>query len=343
MVEEEGRTSGGRSLGRASILTAKSLRGVEIAMTQEDRPSTNYRRPLSSVSASFLLPRRRDDVRVSRPVNAKRICSTRTSPIPGLVLFIACLFPAQVPAFADEWHFSDVERIVAVGDVHGAYDALVATLQNAGVIDEDLKWSGGKTHLVSTGDLLDRGAHSRRVMDLMMRLEREAELAGGRVHQLLGNHEVMNLIGDLRYVADAEYTAFLDMDSADEREFWYQRFRESRPADSEEAAVRWEFDEKAPPGFFGHRRAFAYDGVYGKWLLSKPFMIVINDVAFAHGGFPPLVAEQGLVGINGTLKDELRGLLQATAELQEKGVLNRVDGFKQIPSVLNKQEEAGQL
>ena len=204
MVEEEGRTSGGRSLGRASVLTAKSLRGVEIAMTQEDRPSTNYRRPLSSVSASFLenyaflkrflaryfssrqdiedvatgsLTWRYDDWRfrwrtaykVSRPVNAKRICSTRTSPVPGLVLFIACLFPAQVPAFADEWHFSDVERIVAVGDVHGAYDALVATLQNAGVIDEDLKWSGGKTHLVSTGDLLDRGAHSRRVMDLMSR------------------------------------------------------------------------------------------------------------------------------------------------------------------------------
>ena len=192
----------------------------------------------------------------------------------------------------------DVERIVAVGDVHGAYDALVTTLQNAGVIDDDLNWSGGKTHLVSTGDLLDRGAESRRVMDLMMRLEGEAAHAGGQVHQLLGNHEVMNLIGDLRYVADAEFASYLDIESPEERELQYQQFSFGKPAGGGGAAILQEFNRLAPPGFFGHRRAFRSDGHYGKWLLEQPFMVVVNDVAFVHGGAPRFVSEYGIDGVN---------------------------------------------
>ena len=124
-------------------------------------------------------------------------------------------------AQADDWKFSGVDRIVALSDIHGAYDAVVVTRQQAGVIAEDLSWDGGETHLVITGDLLDRGPGSRQVMDLIMRLEREAERAGGRVHLLLGNHEVMNLIGDVRYVSDSEYAAFADDESAEEREYWY--------------------------------------------------------------------------------------------------------------------------
>lgn len=256
-----------------------------------------------------------------------------------LILLCAAFIPVQ----ADEWHFSDVERVVSVGDVHGAYDALVATLQSAGVIDEDARWSGGRTHLVSTGDLLDRGAESRRVMDLMMRLEQEALRAGGRVHQLLGNHEVMNLNGDLRYVADEEYAAFLDMETAAERESWYRHFRERRPEDSDEETLRREFDEKSPPGFFGHRRAFRSDGRYGEWLLRKPFIVVINDVAYVHGGLPPLVAKQGLAGVNGKLKDDLSGYVYMVEALQEAQILNPVDRFREIPVLLQDYAEAGLL
>jgi len=246
-------------------------------------------------------------------------------------------------AQADEWHFSGVERIVAVSDIHGAYDALVTTLQEADVIDKKLAWSGGKTHFVITGDLLDRGPDSRRVMDLIMRLEHEAPLAGGRVHQLLGNHEVMNLIGDLRYVADEEYAAFLDIESDEERESWYQHFRRSKPVDSDEVAVRWEFDQRAPPGFFGHRRAFRRDGTYGKWLLEKPLMIVINDTAFVHGGMPPFVAEHGLEGVNVGLKNDLLEFVTTSATLMDKGVLSPIDRFKQSPAMLTAMMAAGQL
>ena len=260
-----------------------------------------------------------------------------------LLASLVCLCMVWSTAHADEWRFSDVERIVAVSDIHGAYHALVATLQEADVVDEELAWSGGKTHFVITGDLLDRGPDSRQVMDLIMRLEREALRSGGRVHQLLGNHEVMNLIGDLRYVSDEEYAAFLDIESVEERELWYQRFRLSKPVDSDETAVRWEFDEKAPPGYFGHRRAFRHDGIYGKWLLKKPLMIVINDTVFTHGGVPPYVAEHGLTGVNGALKKDLHDYVTTRTSLDDAAVMSPIDRFKESPALLNEKMMTGQI
>ena len=259
-----------------------------------------------------------------------------------LALLLCCCVPLSL-AQADEWHFSGVKRIVAVSDIHGAYDAMIATFQEAGVIDENHAWNGAETHLVITGDLLDRGPESRHVVDLIMRLEREAALAGGQVHQLLGNHEVMNLIGDLRYVSMPEYAAFSDEESAQEREHWYQQYRRSQPADADELTVRSEFNEKAPPGFFGHRRAFRNDGFYGKWLLEKPLMIVINDTAFVHGGVPPYVAEHGLAGVNGALKTDLLNFLTALSTLGDAGILSPIDRFRDQPSILAAKMEAWQL
>ena len=166
------------------------------------------------------------------------------------LVFLASLYSPLLAAQADDWHFPGVDKIVAVGDVHGAYDALLETLQVAGVLDEQLSWAGGDTHLVFTGDLLDRGPDSRLVMDLVMRLEQESVLAGGQVHQLLGNHEVMNLIGDVRYVSDLEYAAFAEEESAKEREHWYQQFRRNKPLVADDQELRAEFEQKAPPGFF---------------------------------------------------------------------------------------------
>jgi hypothetical protein len=259
-----------------------------------------------------------------------------------LAVLLCCCMPLS-SALADDWQFSGVNRVVAVSDVHGAYDALVPTFQEAGIIDENLAWSGGDTHLVITGDLLDRGPGSRQIMDLIMRLEREAVRAGGQVHQLLGNHEVMNLIGDVRYVSDSEYAAFIEDESAQEREYWFQQFKQNQPADADELTVRAEFDQKAPPGFFGHRRAFRNDGYYGKWLLEKPLMIVINGTAFVHGGAPPYVAEHGLSGVNVTLKADLVNYLAALSTLEAASVLSPVDRYREAPPILTEKMEAGQL
>src|SRR5207244_8414652 len=102
--------------------------------------------------------------------------------------------------------------VVAIGDVHGDFDYVVTILQKAGLIDEQHHWTGGKTTFVQVGDLLDRGPKPRDVMDLMMSLEKEAPKAGGRVVGLLGNHEMMNIMGDLRYVTPVNYSSFADSD-----------------------------------------------------------------------------------------------------------------------------------
>ncbi len=96
---------------------------------------------------------------------------------------IGLLVLSWITASAEEiprWRWSGVDRIVSIGDVHGAYEPLVVALQAAGVLDDTLHWSGGSSHFVSVGDLLDRGAESRKVMDLIMRLQEEATQAGGK-------------------------------------------------------------------------------------------------------------------------------------------------------------------
>ncbi len=96
------------------------------------------------------------------------------------VALISPIAPASSAAQQVEWQ--GVERVVAFADVHGAYSELTALLQSQGIVDGDLRWSAGKTHLVSLGDLLDRGDDSRKVMDLLMRLQTEAAASGGQVH-----------------------------------------------------------------------------------------------------------------------------------------------------------------
>ena len=99
--------------------------------------------------------------------------------------------PAESPC-----EISTSERVVAIGDVHGAYEEFTGILRMAGLLDQRDRWSGGRAHLVQTGDVLDRGADSRKVIDLLRRLEREAAGAGGAVHALLGNHEFTRQVGD---------------------------------------------------------------------------------------------------------------------------------------------------
>ena len=244
--------------------------------------------------------------------------------------FLALLVAVGLtPAASAAWRYDDVDRIVAIGDVHGAYRSMVRTLEAAGIVDDALAWQGGRANLVVTGDLLDRGADSRQAMDLLMRLETEAPEVGGRVHVLLGNHEVMNLVGDLRYVAAAEYAAFADEETPEERERWYAAAVRRDPALSREA-----FDEAAPPGFFAHRRAFAPDGRYGRWLLEKPVVIVIGKTAFAHGGLSPVVTERGLNGVNREMRGQVVEYVRDLATVTGAGYLLPTDGFYQHAGIL---------
>src|SRR6187551_1519251 len=84
------------------------------------------------------------------------------------------------------------ERVIAIGDLHGDVSALRAALRLAGAIDEAGKWIGKSLVVVQTGDQLDRGDDEPQILDLFQRLRTEAAAAGGAVHVLNGNHEVMN-------------------------------------------------------------------------------------------------------------------------------------------------------
>ena len=250
--------------------------------------------------------------------------------------FLALLL-ATLPVYGDEWQYDGVERVVAIADVHGAHGAMVAALKAADVIDDELAWAGGETHLVIVGDLLDRGAASRDAMDLLMRLETEAETAGGKVHALIGNHEAMNLIGDLRYVASGEYAAFAEEETRDDRERWFAAWSQLRaPQDQSAEANKVVFGQKYPAGFFAHRREFGSDGKYGRWLLSKPAIVVINRTAFVHGGLSPMVAEIGLDGVNGRLVGEMVAYVKQLERLYEAGILLPTDSFHDHPAILSR-------
>ena len=248
----------------------------------------------------------------------------------AFLLLLACALIGP-PAAAATYRWSGVERVVAMSDPHGAFDSMVTTLKHAGIVDESGKWAGGSSHLVITGDLLDRGADSRRIMDFVMRLEGEAPAAGGMVHLTLGNHEVMNLVGDLRYVAREEFAAFADEETAEERERWFQKLLSTRRVQTEgqvdEATLRAEFDRDRPPGFYGHRKAFGGEGRYGKWLLEKPLMVVINDTAYVHGGMPEIVGELGLDGLNTTLGAQVSDYVAALDVVSEAGLIDPAVNF----------------
>ena len=248
-----------------------------------------------------------------------------------LGLFLAVL--VVTPVRADDWRVDNVDRVVAISDVHGAYDAMVETLRNVDILDDELSWGGGTSHLVIVGDLLDRGPHSRDAMDLLMRLEEEAQSAGGRVHVLIGNHESMNMIGDLRYVSKDEYAAFAREETPEMRERWLAAWAERNNSDAE--TLRARFDTAFPAGYFALRNAFSAEGKYGKWLLSKNVVAVINGTAFVHGGLPPELAEIGLAGINEGLKQEMADYVRAVDTLIEAEVLLPTDNYYDHESIVN--------
>ncbi len=243
-----------------------------------------------------------------------------------IALFLAWPLTSTLqPALAAEAAqvaFPAVERVIAFADVHGAYDELTRLLKAAGVVDGELRWSAGRAHVVSTGDLLDRGKDSRKVMDLLMRLQGEAATAGGRLHVTLGNHEAMNLLGHVRDVAPGELEAYAAEEPAGVRDQARTAWMTRNGPDSGAA-----FDKRFPVGYFGHRVAFAPDGVYGRWLLALPVAIMIDDTLFMHGGPSSVLAGLSLPEINLRYRTALTEYLISVAPLEAAGLILPEDDF----------------
>ena len=183
------------------------------------------------------------------------------------------------------------ERIIAIGDLHGDYDAFEALLLDAGLINKRGRWTGGETILVQTGDVPDRGPESLKIIKRLQNLQKKAPRKGGKVITLVGNHEAMNVTGDLRYVHPGEYEAFADRNSRQRREAAYEANLEAieafyleQDATFSSISIREKWFDATPLGKLEHQRAWAPDGDVGGWVANNPAVAIVGDSLFVHGG-----------------------------------------------------------
>lgn len=183
----------------------------------------------------------------------------------------------------------DRPRIVAVGDVHGAVGAFTAILARAGLIDDQQRWIGGRAILVQTGDVTDRGSGTRDALDLLMALESQAAKAGGRVHAVLGNHEVMNLTGNMRDATPEIAASF-----------------------GGEPAMR---------------QAFGAAGRYGRWLRQKPAVLALDETIFMHAGISPEESVASLKDINARVRRDIGRWDDGVAWLVKRKLVSPAPAF----------------
>lgn len=205
------------------------------------------------------------------------------------------------------------QRIIAIGDLHGDYDAYRAILSAAGLIDEDGKWSGGDTILVQTGDIPDRGPDTKRIIEEIQKLQRRAKRKGGKVITLIGNHEAMNIVGDLRYVHPGEYEAFVDNRSEALRDSIFEANRRAlksyhaaRGEKLTDEEIRDAWIRDWPLGKVEHRRAWRPTDDIGSWVAGNDAVAKVGGVLFVHGG---LSAEYSILSIdimNDRVRDAIR-------------------------------------
>lgn len=143
--------------------------------------------------------------------------------------------------------YKKVSNITVISDIHGQYDLMVELLKNHGVIDDKLNWNYGKGHLVINGDILDRGDKVTEILWLAFKLEQQANNAGGKLHYLLGNHELMVLIGDYRYM-NQKYPKAMEIMGGNVADL------------------------------------YGFNSVLGHWIRQCPIIVTINDLLFVHAG-----------------------------------------------------------
>lgn len=226
--------------------------------------------------------------------------------MPQLARSLASLFlilwPTMVPAQSAD---ADVGRIVAIGDVHGDYGQFVTLLRQTGLVDGKERWIGGRATLVQTGDVPDRGPDSRKVMELLMALTEQARKAGGRVVPLVGNHEAMNVLGDLRYVDPREYAAFRGPNSQKLQDRAWRILSDTARRDDKAYREQWLTEH--PLGWVEQRMAFEGNGRYATWIRGNDAVVKVNDVLFLHGGISPKYVDSSIVALNAGVRTALSG------------------------------------
>ena len=221
------------------------------------------------------------------------------------LLGIAALVIAMIASAPPSGAAAPAQRIIAVGDLHGDYQAWLAIARAAGIVDRRGHWAGGSTTLVQLGDVTDRGPDSLKIVRNLQQLQKEAPRKGGKVVVTLGNHEAMNLIGDYRYTSPGEYAAFADHQSAARREKLYQlnkaaieaSYRASNPQMTADA-IHQAWIASTPLGWVEHKLAWMPSGELGQWATRNPAIVKIGDTLFVHGGISAEYAKLPMDEVN---------------------------------------------
>jgi len=153
------------------------------------------------------------------------------------------------------------DKIFALSDIEGNFNTCINLLQQHNVLDENLNWSFGSGHLVVIGDVFDRGNHQTELLWLLYRLEKEAKKIGGYLHFILGNHELMNLRGDIRYINKKYFV----MDSLVTKTMGIK-----------------------------YKNLYGKNSELGRWLRTKNAIEKIGNIIFVHAGLSPKLMKSNL-------------------------------------------------
>jgi hypothetical protein len=242
-------------------------------------------------------------------------------------------------------------RVVAVGDVHGDFDAFRGILEHAGILDAAGRWIAGNTTLVQLGDVTDRGPKVRAVMDLLIDLEEQATAAGGRVQVLLGNHETLNLAGEGRDVTPAIYATFADEQSEQRRQAAYEAYVKLCAARSQQLPrpvpriyqplSKGDWMAAHPLGFVEYRDAFGPEGRYGRWLRTKPVVLQLGDTVFLHAGIKPDLAPRRLDDINKQVLTEIKRMDEYRSRMIVRNLILPFFTLEEVLAAAHAELEAG--
>ncbi|XP_068662121.1 shewanella-like protein phosphatase 2 [Aristolochia californica] len=211
-------------------------------------------------------------------------------------------------------YYSSPNRLVAVGDLHGDLSKSLQALSVAGLIDPaSNRWVASATTAVQVGDVLDRGPDEIKLLYFLHRLKQEAASHGGSLLTMLGNHEIMNIESDFRYVDPSVLVHYENWAR------WYgigSKMKSFCPQLGVQpdifrgipmrlAGVRDEFQE----GFRARIAALRPDGPISKRFLSNnPTVLVVGDSVFVHGGLLKDHVAYGLERINQEVGSWINGL-----------------------------------
>jgi Calcineurin-like phosphoesterase len=220
------------------------------------------------------------------------------------------------PHKIDDYHWDHVDRVVAIGDLHGDYANYIRVLEAAGIIDARGQWIAGETHVVQLGDVPDRGDDTEKIIAHLRKLATQARAKGGWIHTLLGNHEAMNTYGDLRYVTAGNFAAFAGRDAPQWRDRYYEnvltdmKAREPERFASLPPDFRETWNATHPLGWVEHQRGWNPQwnpkGEYFEWALQDQVAIQINDLIFLHGGISGAYCQNTLASLTEMARAALR-------------------------------------